>query len=84
MRSNSCYVVAILVFTISFAESTFVWAQSKAPETSQDAGFVPQALAKLAVIISTNSSGSRSSFGKVNGQTVQTNQQRLVEDVFVQ
>ncbi len=85
MHLNSCYVAAILTLVITFAESTFVWAQSNAPETSQDAEFVSQSLAKLAVLVSPNSGGARPGFGsKMNGQTPQTNQQRLVEDVFVQ
>jgi curli biogenesis system outer membrane secretion channel CsgG len=85
VHSNSCYFAAILTLVITFAESTFVWAQSKAPETSQDAAFVPQSLTKLAVIVSPNSGGGRRGLGsKMNGQAPQTNQQRLVEDVFVQ
>ena len=46
----------------------------KAPETSADASFLPQELSKLAVIVSTEERNRQS----------QSDQQRLVEDIFVQ
>ena len=47
------------------------------PETSSDAAFHPEAIAKLAVIVVSERRGAP-------GREVQTDQQRLVEDEFVQ
>lgn len=56
-----------------------IWAEGK-PEFTADAAFKPEALSKLAVIVT--DSGQRPAFGR--SDPAQTNSQRLVEDVFVQ
>jgi hypothetical protein len=90
------YKAAFFVVAISWAGQLLVpsaWAQrrggrpaSRPPETSSDPAFHPDKLTKMAVIVVGESRGGGGGLGRLGGvpRDTQSDQQRLVEDEFVQ
>lgn len=79
MNQPGFFMAAVLCLALAWYGDAVIHAQSpakggKAPETSSDESFRPQELAKLAVIVSTEQ----------RNRQLQSDQQRLVEDMFVQ
>ena len=87
MNPKLLLLVAMLTsVVVASGESTFANVR-QAPDTSTDASFSPQSLAKLAVIVANPSDGPRQGMamgGRTNEKESQTGQQRFVEDIFVQ